>query len=200
SIAEAYSKIDISNTLKASLTDIVDKLTLKDDLDPEDLEKFSSALGKLQEKMQSALNSNDEKAFDSAKKELQTLLETYSKSGSSIDVFKLSFDKAQKNIKDGDKAISSVKSEVGDLGETLAEAGNEADDFGQKLKKALEANDISQIKDLIKELSEGIKFDSVQGILNGDIFNNTKEQVAPLNELLEKMAEGKSISANEANA
>ncbi|MEC2153100.1 phage tail tape measure protein, partial [Bacillus velezensis] len=200
SIAEAYSKIDISNTLKASLTDIVDKLTLKDDLNPDDLEKFSSALGKLQEKMQSALNSNDEKAFDSAKKDLQTLLETYSKSGSSIDVFKLSFDKAQKNIKDGDKAISSVKSEVGDLGETLAEAGNEADDFGQKLKKALEANDISQIKDLIKELSEGIKFDSVQDILNGDIFNNTKEQVAPLNELLEKMAEGKSISANEANA
>ncbi|NMP62849.1 phage tail tape measure protein, partial [Bacillus velezensis] len=200
SIAEAYSKIDISNTLKASLADIVDKLTLKDDLNPDDLEKFSSALGKLQEKMQSALNSNDEKAFDSAKKDLQTLLETYSKSGSSIDVFKLSFDKAQKNIKDGDKAVSSVKSEVGDLGETLAEAGNEAEDFSQKLKKALDANDVSQIKDLIKELSEGIKFGSVQDILNGDVFNNTKEQVAPLNELLEKMAEGKSISANEANA
>ncbi|WP_164970363.1 hypothetical protein [Bacillus subtilis] len=30
------------------------------------------------------------------------------------------------------------------------------------------------------------------------IFNNTKDQVAPLNDLLEKMAEGKSISANEA--
>ncbi|MGD7963639.1 phage tail tape measure protein, partial [Bacillus velezensis] len=200
SIAQAYSSIDISNTLKTSINDIVGKLTLKDDLNPDDLDKFSSALGKLQEKMQSALNSNDEKAFDSAKKDLQTLLETYSKSGSSIDVFKLSFDKAQKNIKDGDKAISSVKSEVGDLGETLAEAGNEAEDFGQKLKEALDANDISQIKDVIKGMSESMQFDSVQGILNGDIFNNTKEQVAPLNELLEKMAEGKSISANEANA
>ncbi|MCV4328560.1 phage tail tape measure protein, partial [Bacillus velezensis] len=200
SIAQAYSSIDISNTLKTSINDIVGKLTLKDDLNPDDLDKFSSALGKLQEKMQTALNSNDEKAFDNAKKDLQTLLETYADSGSSIDVFKLSFDKAQKNIKDGDKAISSVKSEVGDLGETLAEAGNEAEDFGQKLKEALDANDISQIKDVIKGMSESMQFDSVQGILNGDIFNNTKEQVAPLNELLEKMAEGKSISANEANA
>lgn len=68
SIAQAYSSIDISNTLKTSINDIVGKLTLKDDLNPDDLDKFSSALGKLQEKMQTALNSNDEKAFDSAKK------------------------------------------------------------------------------------------------------------------------------------
>ncbi len=52
SIANAYSSIDISNTLKTSISDVVNKLNLKDDLDPEELEKFSSSLGKLQEKMQ----------------------------------------------------------------------------------------------------------------------------------------------------
>lgn len=199
SIANAYSSIDISNTLKASISDVVNKLNLKDNLDPEELEKFSSSLGKLQEKMQKALDSGDEKAFDNAKKDLQSLLETYSKSDSSIDVFKMSFDKAQKNIKDGDKSLSSVKSEVGDLGETLAEAGNEAEDFGKKLKEALDANSVDDIKAAIKEMSDAMQFDSVQDALNGDIFNNTKDQVAPLNDLLEKMAEGKSISANEAN-
>lgn len=111
----------------------------------------------------------------------------------------MSFDKAQKNIKDGDKSLSSVKSEVGDLGETLAEAGNEAEDFGKKLKEALDANSVDDIKVAIKEMADAMQFDSVQDALNGDIFNNTKDQVAPLNDLLEKMAEGKSISANEAN-
>ncbi|WP_164970364.1 hypothetical protein [Bacillus subtilis] len=57
SIANAYSSIDISNTLKTSISDVVNKLNLKDDLDPEELEKFSSSLGKLQEKMQKALDS-----------------------------------------------------------------------------------------------------------------------------------------------
>ncbi|MEC0978729.1 phage tail tape measure protein, partial [Bacillus atrophaeus] len=199
SIADAYSDIDISNTVKSNLRDIVNKLDLKEDLNPEELDKFSSALGKLQEKMQTALNEGDEKAFDSAKKDLQNLLETYSKSDSSIDVFTLSFDKAKKNIKDGDKSVASIKSEVGDLGETLTEAGTAAEDFGTKLKNALDVNSVDDIKAVIKEMSEAMQFDSVQNALNGDIFNNTKDQVAPLNELLEKMAEGKSISANEAN-
>lgn len=199
SVAEAYSSIDISNTVKSNLRDIVNKLDLKEELNSEELDKFSSALGKLQEKMQTALNEGDEKAFDSVKKDLQNLLETYSKSDSSIDVFTLSFDKAKKNIKDGDKSVASIKSEVGDLGETLTEAGTAAEDFGTKLKNALDVNSVDDIKAVIKEMSEAMQFDSVQNALNGDIFNNTKDQVAPLNELLEKMAEGKSISANEAN-
>ncbi|MCY8835485.1 phage tail tape measure protein, partial [Bacillus atrophaeus] len=199
SIADAYSDIDISNTVKTNLSDVVNKLDLKEDLNPEELDKFSAALGRLQGKLQQALNNGDEKAFDSAKKELQSLLSTYSKSGSSIDGFTLSFDKAKQNIKDGDKSVTSIKSEVGDLGEILSEAGGEAEDFGTKLKNALDANSIDDIKTAIKEMSEAMQFDSVQNALNGDIFNNTKDQVAPLNELLEKMAEGKSISANEAN-
>ncbi|KDE21627.1 hypothetical protein EF83_22715 [Bacillus subtilis] len=81
-----------------------------------------------------------------------------------------SFDKAKQNIKDGDKSVASVKTEVGELGDILSEAGLEADSFGKKLKEALDANSVDDIKAAIKEMSDAMQFDSVQDALNGDIF------------------------------
>ncbi|MFP9048676.1 hypothetical protein, partial [Enterococcus faecalis] len=63
-ISQCLSLLLIRIDLLCFCSDVVNKLNLKDDLDPEELEKFSSSLGKLQEKMQKALDSGDEKAFD----------------------------------------------------------------------------------------------------------------------------------------
>ena len=80
-------RIQLSNYVK----NLVDSLDFSK-ANADDIVAFESALAKLQDRMQTALDKSDSNAFNNAQEDLNSLLKTYESSDEKIDVFSMSYD------------------------------------------------------------------------------------------------------------
>lgn len=79
---------------------------------------------------------------------------------------------------------------------SIDEMGISLNDLDQQLKDA--KGDFNALADIMIQLAKQGQFDQAMVIATADAYQAVADKVAPLNELLEKMAEGKQISAAEA--
>ncbi len=186
--AEAFSKLTISTSLKDQIKQVVDALNLDELTDPKDVEEFEKNLGRIQDALQRALDDNDSGGFEKAKEDLEAYLSKYQVSGSSIDIMSISMDKLKGVVND-----TSVTYD--EFGDAVDETGSKVADLSSRLKEA--AGDTNAIKDALKDVISSGQFDLLPEAFSG-IYDQLSDQISPLNGLLEKMAEGKNISATEA--
>ncbi|WP_342502640.1 phage tail tape measure protein [Bacillus sp. FSL K6-3200] len=187
--AEAFSKLTISTSLKDQIKQVVDALNLDELTDPKDVEEFEKNLGRIQDALQRALDDSDSGGFEKAKEDLEAYLSKYQVSGSSIDIMSISMDKLKGVV--NDTAVT-----YDEFGDAVDETGNKVADLSSRLKEV--KGDIEATADVLNQLIKSGQTTAAMEALQGEVYDDLADQMSPLNDLLEKMAEGKAISASEA--
>ncbi|WP_412677801.1 phage tail tape measure protein [Bacillus swezeyi] len=185
---DAFNTVDVNPKVTKSIKEAFDSIDFKK-LDAEELDSFSRRVATLMDDIQKALNKGDKSAFDKANSSLQDLLSTYGSGKSAIDNFSLSYE----DLKNTAKEANIVWDENG---EGVNELTGEVEDLSQKLKDA--KGDLEAIKSVMDDLIASSQTELAISALQNEAYDSFADSVSPLNELLEKMAEGKSISAAEA--
>ncbi|WP_373870193.1 phage tail tape measure protein [Bacillus sonorensis] len=195
SVVSAFNNVDISNTLSNYVKNLVDSLDFSK-ANADDIVAFESALAKLQDRMQTALDKSDSNAFNNAQEDLNSLLKTYESSDEKIDVFSMSYDEAKKTIKDGDSNLKTATATYDEFGDAVEGSTENVEELSQKLKDA--KGDLEATLNIIEELIDSKQSDYAASTLQQEGYDEVADKVSIYNDLLEKMAEGKSISAAEA--
>ncbi|WP_414826758.1 phage tail tape measure protein [Bacillus glycinifermentans] len=195
SVVSAFNNVDISNTLSNYVKNLVDSLDFSK-ANADDIVAFESALAKLQDRMQTALDKSDSNAFNNAQEDLNSLLKTYESSDEKIDVFSMSYDEAKKTIKDGDSNLKTATATYDEFGDAVEGSTENVEELSQKLKDA--KGDLEATLNIIEELIDSKQSDYAASTLQQEGYDEVADKVSIYNDLLEKMAEGKNISAAEA--
>ncbi|WP_420920962.1 phage tail tape measure protein [Bacillus licheniformis] len=192
---DAFNKAKINPEVTKSLKDAFNSIDFTK-LEPEELDSFSRRVASLMDDIQNALEKGDKNAFEKANSGLQELLKTYGSGKSEIDKFALSYDDLKDSINSTKDAADSAKITWDENGEGVNELTGEVEDLSQKLKDA--KGDLEAIKAVMDDLVASQQTELAISALQNEAYDSFADSISPLNELLEKMAEGKSISAAEA--
>lgn len=187
-MVSAFSNVQISTNLNNQIKSLVDNLKLDQLTDPKDIEQFEKDLARITDALQKAIDADDSSAFEKAKNSLDGLFSKFDQSSASISVMDLELDKLKNNTKD-------TVGTFDEFGDVVDETGNKVADLSSRLKDA--AGDTNAIKDVLRDIASSGQFDLLPEAFSG-IYDQLSDQISPLNGLLEKMAEGKNISATEA--
>lgn len=185
---DAFNTAEINPEVTKSLKDAFNAIDFTK-LEPEELDSFSRRVASLMSDIQTALDKGDKNAFEKANSGLQQLLSTYGSGKPAIDDFSLSYEDLKNTAKDATVVWD-------ENGEGVNELTGEVEELSQKLKDA--KGDIEAIKLVISDLVDSKQDDLAISALQNEAYDTFADSISPLNELLEKMAEGKSISATEA--
>ncbi|WP_395948323.1 transglycosylase SLT domain-containing protein [Bacillus swezeyi] len=185
---DAFNTVDVNPNITKSIKEAFDSIDFKK-LDAEELDSFSRRVATSMDDIQKALNKGDKSAFDKANSSLQDLLSTYGSGKSTIDNFSLSYE----DLKNTAKEANIVWDENG---ESVNELTGEVEDLSQKLKDA--KGDLEETLNIIDQLINSKQSDYAVTTLQQEGYDEVADKVSIYNDLLEKMAEGKSISAAEA--
>jgi len=172
--------VEINSALINSLQNFVYNLDLTN-LDEGKLKTFSYELGKLQEKMQKAIDTNNEKMFNEAVESLNKLASQTTGFDSKLGKFNDTFAKLTGTIKDGSGIINVATDEFSELGDGIDSVGVAIDDAADALDKQVEKlKDLSSAQEQIVGVSEAqIKAvtDSVTVIeFLGNVSERTEQQ------------------------
>ncbi|WP_411801458.1 transglycosylase SLT domain-containing protein [Bacillus glycinifermentans] len=192
---DAFNKAKINPEVTKSLKDAFNSIDFTK-LEPEELDSFSRRVASLMDDIQNALEKGDKNAFEKANSGLQELLKTYGSGKSEIDKFALSYDDLKDSINSTKDAAKSAKVTWDENGEGVNELTGEVEDLSQKLKDA--KGDLEATLNIIEELIDSKQSDYAASTLQQEGYDEVADKVSIYNDLLEKMAEGKSISAAEA--
>lgn len=176
--------VEINSTLLNSLQSFVYNLDLSN-LDESKLKTFSYELGKLQEKMQKAIDTKNEKMFNDAVESLNKLASSTSGFDSNLDNFKDTFAKLTGTIEDGSGIINVATDEFSELGDGMDGVGASADEATDAIEKQVEKlKELSSAQEQIVGVSESqIKAvtDSITVIeFLGNVSERTEQQEASL--------------------
>ena len=185
---DAFNTAEINPEVTKSLKDAFNAIDFTK-LEPEELDSFSRRVASLMSDIQNALDKGDKNAFEKANSGLQQLLSTYGSGKPAIDDFSLSYEDLKNTAKDATVVWD-------ENGEGVNELTGEVEELSQKLKDA--KGDIEAIQSVISDLVDSKQDDLAISALQNEAYDTFADSISPLNELLEKMAEGKSISATEA--
>lgn len=185
---DAFNTAEINPEVTKSLKDAFNAIDFTK-LEPEELDSFSRRVASLMSDIQTALDKGDKNAFEKANSGLQQLLSTYGSGKPAIDDFSLSYEDLKNTAKDAAVVWD-------ENGEGVNELTGEVEELSQKLKDA--KGDIEAIQSVISDLVDSKQDDLAISALQNEAYDTFADSISPLNELLEKMAEGKSISATEA--
>lgn len=192
---EAYNSIKINPQLSKDIDEVFNKIDFSK-MNSDELESFSINVSKYMSDIQKALESGNEADFSKTSQGLQDLVNQYVKGKDEADKLSLSYDDLKKAIDSTKNAADSAKVTWDENGEGVNELTGEVEELSQKLKDA--KGDLEATLNIIDELINSKQSDYAASTLQQEGYDEVADKVSIYNDLLEKMAEGKSISAAEA--
>ncbi|MCY7552865.1 phage tail tape measure protein, partial [Bacillus safensis] len=194
-VISAFNSIDINPNIKKSITDILNTMDFSK-LSPEQLKSFSQQVAVIMDSLQKSLNNGNGSEFDKQTASLKSLITEFSDGKVKVDNLNLSYSTLKDSLDQAKNAGDSAKVVWNENGEGVDELGESVGKLSDKLKEV--KGDIEATKDVLDQLLQSHQAAIAMEALVGDVYDDLADQVSPLNGLLEKMAEGKSISASEA--
>lgn len=192
---DAYNSIKINPQLTKDINEAFNKIDFSK-MTSDELESFSINVSKYMDDIQKALESGNKVDFSRASQALQNLINQQIKGSDEADKLSLSYDDLKNAIDSTKNAADSAKVTWDENGEGVNELTGEVEDLSQKLKDA--KGDLEAIKAVMDDLVASQQTELAISALQNEAYDSFSDSISPLNELLEKMAEGKSISAAEA--
>ncbi|PAV34001.1 phage tail tape measure protein, partial [Bacillus licheniformis] len=192
---DAYNSIKINPQLTKDINEAFNKIDFSK-MTSDELESFSINVSKYMDDIQKALESGNKVDFSRASQALQNLINQQIKGSDEADKLSLSYDDLKNAIDSTKNAADSAKITWDENGEGVNELTGEVEDLSQKLKDA--KGDLEAIKAVMDDLVASQQTEQAISALQNEAYDSFADSISPLNELLEKMAEGKSISAAEA--
>lgn len=194
-VISAFNSIDINPNIKQSITDILNTMDFSK-LSPEQLKSFSQQVAVIIDSLQKSLNNGNGSEFDKQTASLKSLITEFSDGKVKVDDLNLSYSTLKDSLDQAKNAGDSAKVTWNENGEGVDELGESVGNLSDKLKEV--KGDIEATVDVLNQLVKSGQTTAAMEALQGEVYDDLADQMSPLNDLLEKMAEGKSISASEA--
>ncbi|PAD85016.1 hypothetical protein CHH57_01515 [Niallia circulans] len=190
-----FTDITIDTSITAKVNSVISSLDVSG-ASAEELNTFATNVSSAMKKMQNAVTNNDENAYKIAKADLDDLLTSYNVAEGGSRNLELSFQQVKDSINGVSDAAKGQKVIWDENGEVVGEVSGEYKDLSSRLQDA--KGDFEAIKDIIIEMAQAGDYQAAVNVALKDGYEALSNEISPLNEVLEKMANGKSISANEA--
>ncbi len=194
-VISAFNSIDINPNIKKSITDILNTMDFSK-LSPDELKSFSQQVAVIMDSLQKSLNNGNGSEFDKQTASLKSLITEFSGGKVKVDDLNLSYSSLKDSLDQAKNAGDSAKVTWNENGEGVDELGESVGNLSDKLKEV--KGDIEATVDVLNQLVKSGQTTAAMEALQGEVYDDLADQMSPLNDLLEKMAEGKSISASEA--
>lgn len=194
-VISAFNSIDINPNIKKSITDILNTMDFSK-LSPDQLKSFSQQVAVIMDSLQKSLNNGNGSEFDKQTASLKSLITEFSDGKVKVDDLNLSYSTLKDSLDQAKNAGDSAKVTWNENGEGVDELGESVGNLSDKLKEV--KGDIEATVDVLNQLVKSGQTTAAMEALQGEVYDDLADQMSPLNDLLEKMAEGKSISASEA--
>ncbi|MEC3664064.1 phage tail tape measure protein [Bacillus subtilis] len=192
---DAFNSVKINPNLSKQINDAFNKIDFSK-MNPEDLESFSINVAKYMDDIQKALQSGNKDNFSRASQGLEQLINQAMSGKDKNNGLVLSYGDLKDAIDSTNSSAKSAKVTWDENGEGVDALGEQVGDLSDKLNEA--KGDFEAIKGIIDELIDSKQNDAAISVMQNEAYDTMADNISPLNELLEKMAEGKSISASEA--
>lgn len=192
---DAFNSVKINPNLSKQINDAFNKIDFSK-MDPTELESFSINVAKYMDEIQKALQSGNKDNFSRASQGLEQLIDQAMSGKDKNNGLVLSYGDLKDAIDSTNSSAKSAKVTWDENGEGVDALGEQVGDLSDKLNEA--KGDFEAIKGIIDELIDSKQNDAAISVMQNEAYDTMADNISPLNELLEKMAEGKSISASEA--
>ncbi|MGX1987565.1 phage tail tape measure protein [Bacillus subtilis] len=192
---DAFNSVKINPNLSKQINDVFNKIDFSK-MNPEDLESFSINVAKYMDDIQKALQSGNKDNFSRASQGLEQLINQAMSGKDKNNGLVLSYGDLKDAIDSTNDSAKTAKVTWDENGEGVDALGEQVGNLSDKLKEA--KGDFEAIKGIIDELIDSKQNDAAISVMQNEAYDTMADNISPLNELLEKMAEGKSISASEA--
>nr|WGE07103.1 phage tail tape measure protein [Bacillus subtilis] len=192
---DAFNSVKINPNLSKQINDAFNKIDFSK-MNPEDLESFSINVAKYMDDIQKALQSGNKDNFSRASQGLEQLINQAMSGKDKNNGLVLSYGDLKDAIDSTNSSAKSAKVTWDENGEGVDALGEAVGTLSDKLKDA--KGDFEAIKGIIDELIDSKQNDAAISAMQNEAYDTMADNISPLNELLEKMAEGKSLSASEA--
>ncbi|WP_326969214.1 phage tail tape measure protein [Bacillus atrophaeus] len=194
-VINAFNDIDINPNIKKSITDVLNTMDFSK-LNPEQLKSFSTQVATIMNSMQKALNDGKSSNFDEQTQSLKSLLTEFSDGKVKVDDLSFSYSDLKDAVDSAKNSGDQAKVAWDENGEGVDALGDSVGTLSDKLKDA--KGDFEAIAAIINDLVDSKQNDLAISALTNEAYDSMADSISPLNGLLEKMAEGKSLSASEA--
>ncbi|MCY9273600.1 phage tail tape measure protein [Bacillus inaquosorum] len=192
---EAFNSVKINPQLTKEVNDAFNKIDFSK-MDASQLESFSINVSQYMDKIQKALQSGNQTDFSKASQGLENLISQYVNGSDKANGLVLSYGDLKDAIDSTNNSAESAKVTWDENGEGIDALGESVGTLSDKLKDA--KGDFEAISSIIRDLVDSKQNDLAISAIQNDAYDAMADNISPLNELLEKMAEGKSLSASEA--
>ncbi|MGO0713665.1 phage tail tape measure protein [Bacillus subtilis] len=192
---DAFNSVKINPNLSKQINDAFNKIDFSK-MNPEDLESFSINVAKYMDDIQKALQSGNKDNFSRASQGLEQLINQAMSGKDKNNGLVLSYGDLKDAIDSTNSSAKSAKVTWDENGEGVDSLGEQVGDLSDKLKEV--KGDVEATLDVIDDLVNSKQSDHAASVLQEEGYNEVADKVSIYNNLLEKMAEGKSISASEA--
>lgn len=196
SISDAFIEFgtELNSTVDGEIRDAISGLDFSN-LDPQQLKSFSRELANIRVALNEALSAGDESAFNKARKELENLVSTSSKTGASLNVLSLDFEKVRKATTQMGQSLNPV---IDDLDET----GTASEGLANRLENLYKTiNDLKSAEEQLVGVSYGAVEASNELLF---IYEQLTNQLsgyteAELQTLVARQKAGESLTSTERN-
>ncbi|MCY8907859.1 phage tail tape measure protein, partial [Bacillus atrophaeus] len=192
---DAFNSVKINPQLSKEINDAFSKIDFSK-MDAAELESFSINVAKYMDNIQKALSSGNQNNFSKASQDLENLINQYLEGKDKANGLVLSYGDLKEAIDSTKNAAENSKVAWDENGEGVDALGDSVGTLSDKLKDA--KGDFEAIAAIINDLVDSKQNDLAISALTNEAYDSMADSISPLNELLEKMAEGKSLSASEA--
>jgi len=190
-----FTDITVDTSISAKVNEIISSLDFSD-ASGEELSSFAEKVSEAMKLMQQAAEENNVDAFNKADDSLNKLLTSYDVAEGGTRNLVLTFDSVKNSMNGVTDEASKQKIIYDENGEAISGMEDDLASLSDRLKEA--EGDFNKVRSIILETSKAGDHQAAISAAMSEGYENVANEIAPLNELLEKMAEGKSISADEA--
>ncbi|ATO29032.1 phage tail tape measure protein [Bacillus atrophaeus] len=194
-VINAFNDIDINPSIKKSITDVLNAMDFSK-LNPEQLKSFSTQVATIMNSMQKALNDGKSSTFDEQTQSLKSLITEFSDGKVKVDDLSFSYSDLKDAVDSAKNSGDQAKVAWDENGEGVDALGDSVGMLSDKLKEA--KGDLEATLNIIDDLINSKQSDYAASTLQEEGYDEVANKVSIYNELLEKVAEGKNLSAAEA--
>lgn len=190
-----FTDITVDTSISAKVNEVISSLDFSG-ASGDELSSFAKKVSEAMKLMQQAVDENNVDAFNKADDSLNKLLTSYNVAEGGTRNLVLTFDSVKNSMNGVTDEASKQKIIYDENGEAISGMEDELASLSDRLKEA--EGDFNKVRSIILETSKAGDHQAAISAAMSEGYENVSNEIAPLNELLEKMAEGKSISADEA--
>lgn len=194
-VADAFNKLEINPSIQKDITNLVSSMDLSK-LSSTELEAFSQKLAGLTDNMQRAFTDGNSSGFKNAKNDISDLANTMGATDVQLSDFTTTYDKTKTVTEQMASATYEATDSLDEYGDVADGVGTSQDELNKRIQDA--KDNFSELASIVTELTKAKQQDQAVSLATNEAYSALSDELSPINELMEKMAEGKSISADEA--